>query len=190
MNRRSFLKRGLLGGALLTVGSAAWLGLRGSTSGPGPTGPLRVIDESIFPILVALAGRAVTAPGRDPVAIAHKVDEILSHGPEAVGLDTNRVLSLLENSLTGLLLRGRAVGFTELDDEGRDLALTRWRDSRIALLRSAYGGLVRVCCIAYYAVEEHGGHALIGYPGPFFKKPAPAPITARGALSKPWTPPT
>lgn len=183
MNRRTLLKRGLFGGALLTFGGAAYLGLRGGTRGPTPSRPLLVIGESTFPILVALMARMVGAPGVDWVAVAHTFDERLSHTNPAIGRDINRVLGLLENSLSGLLLRNSATHFTSLDEAGQDAAIMSWQGSRLTLLRSASASLKKLSVAAFYA--DAGNAKSIGYPGAPFLKPA-LPITPRGALAPKW----
>lgn len=190
MNRRRFLKRGLFGGALLTLGGAGYLALRsGHDTGDDtvrPTAPLHAIDEKVFPVLVALAGRMVHAEKHDPLALAHAVDfTIAFQSPEAVS-DLNMALGLLENGLFGLFTRGSPTPFTKLSPDAQDRALAGWRDSRLVLLRGAFTALKRLCLGAHYASLSSARE--IGYPGPFFEKPAAPPIVADQALSPPFVP--
>lgn len=184
MKRRSFLKRGLLGGALLTVGGATFFGLKGGPPGAAPVRELHVVDAELFGVLAAVA--AACHIGADGVEVAHAVDvNLLETSPETQA-DYNRVLGLIQNALAALPLRGSLTHFTALDVEGQRAALLSMRDSRLALLRSAYGALKRTTGIAHYQVAKNA--AFSGYRGPIFQKPAAAEITSRGALSPPWTP--
>ncbi len=185
MDRRRFLKRGLLGGALLVVGGGT-LALRSTSSAVLPKGELLALDPKVFPVLVAVAARMVSAPEKDPVAVAQAVDLALAfQSPEARG-DINRVLALLENGLFGLVTRASPRLFTELDPEQQDRALASWQTSRLTLLRGAFTALKRLCLGAHYASLENARS--IGYPGPPFEKPAPAPIVADQPLSSPFVP--
>src|SRR5690349_21372510 len=84
MNRRTFLKRGFLGGAILALGGGATLSFLPSRRLLEPARALLVLDERAFQVLVAIARRVVTAPEADHLEIAHGVDEALSRAvPEA-----------------------------------------------------------------------------------------------------------
>ena len=180
MQRRSFLKRGLIGGVLLVVaGGTAVAFIPGDTS-VKPTGALFSIDARAFPVLAAVAARVLAGTTASPVDIAMKVDGALRYAAPEGRKDLSAALMLLENALGGLLLRGKATPFTELDEAAQDAALLAWRDSRLVLLRGAYHALRKLCLAAHYATPA--GWPETGYPGPSIPKPEPAPITARGAL--------
>lgn len=150
MQRRGFLKKGLLGGALLALGGSGLLLYPGQHVA-APTQALRVLDERAFQVMVAIAARVVPYPGADAVAIAHAVDASLSRTVPEAQADVVKLLGLFENALPGLLLDGRAAPFTRLDPDAQDRALERWRDSRLVLRRSGYHALRRLCLGAYYA---------------------------------------
>ena len=183
MQRRRFLKRGLLGGALLAAAGAGALALRPGDASVAPRRPLRSLDVGVFPVLVAVATRTTLGTGADPVELAHRVDEALLRAPPEVRADLGRVLVLLENALTGLLLRRSVTPFTRLSPEGQDAALCAWRDSPIALLTGAYHALRKLCIAAHYATPA--AWAATGYQ-PMIVKADPPPIQARGPLSAPF----
>lgn len=149
MDRRSFLKKGLLGGALLALGGAG-LALRPGRHLASPTQPLRVLDDRTFQVVVAIAGRVVALPDADPVAIAHTVDASLSRVAPDAQTEVAQLLGLFENALPGLLFDGRVTPFTALDSDAQDRVLEAWRDSRLALRRSGYQALRKLCLGAHY----------------------------------------
>jgi hypothetical protein len=153
MNRRSFLKKGLLGGALLALGGAG-LALSPTRTLAQPRRRLLVVDERGFQVLVAIAARVVTVPGADPAAIAHGVDEALSRAVPDAQKDLASLLGLFENALPGLLLDGRARPFTQLGPEAQDRVLESWRDSRLVLRRGGYHALRKLCLGVYYGGAE------------------------------------
>jgi hypothetical protein len=178
MKRRSFLKTGLLGAGLLALGGAG-LALFPTRSIATPTRALRVIDRKGFQILVALAGRFVQDTDRDAVAIAHGVDDLLTHLPLEVQVDTRKLLTLFESALGGLLLDGRLLPFTRLSPSSQDDVLRRWRESRIAVRRIGHQALKKLCYVAHYS--QPSSWAAIGFP-------PPTPIGGPYADSKMGTP--
>ena len=184
MQRRQLIKRGLLGGVLLTLGGGAFLGTRKGDLVP-PPGELGVLDAHAYSVLVALAAAVIPAGG-DAKQAAFNVDNSLRNASKRNQRDMNEVLHLLDNALLGLPLRGSATVFTQLSVKDRQAAFQLWRDSKLALLRGAYHSLRRLSLAGHYAVLENAKS--VGYPGPLFEKPDPGPITARGPLSPPWTP--
>lgn len=183
-DRRTFLKRGLIGGAVLVVGSGAYLGLRGPALRHAPAGPLYVLDGATFAILAAVAARVASFDEADPVRIAHGVDVALQYLPVEGQADLKRALRLLDNGLAGLFTRGSATPFTQLSPDAQDAALTRWACSSVAVLRSAFDALRKLCLAAHYAELENA--RAIGYPGVPFDKPDPGPIEPRAPLSPPF----
>lgn len=164
MNRRGFLKRGLLGGFLLATASSTGLALFPSRKDAIPRGPLKILDPRGFAVLAAVAARAVQAPGVDPVAIAHAVDDVMARQVPEVQHDFRQLLLLFENALSGLLFDGRLRPFTRLSPEGQDAVLAAWRDSRITIRRAGYKTLVKLTQAAHYG--QPACWASVGYPGP------------------------
>ncbi|APR79309.1 Hypothetical protein A7982_04656 [Minicystis rosea] len=163
MDRRSFLKKGLLGGAVLVLGGAG-LALQPTRKFASPVAPLQVLDDRGFQVMAAIAARVVSFEGVDVVAVTHRVDEALSRAAPEARADLAKVLGLFENALPGLLLDGRARPFTQLDAEGQDRVLEAWRDSRIVLRRSAYAAIRKLCLGACYG--DPAMWRAIRYPGP------------------------
>lgn len=180
MQRRSFLKRGLFGGALLVVASAGGLALLPGDRSVKPPGPLFSLSETSFPVLAAVAARVLAGTTASPVHIALAVDAALRSAPPETRKDLDAALKLLENALPSLLLRGSPTPFTELDEARQDAALAGWRASRLVILRSAYQGLRKLCLAAHYATPA--GWPETGFPGPSIPKPEPPPLSARGPI--------
>jgi hypothetical protein len=164
MTRRTFLQRGLLGGALLLLGGGTGLYLYPSREVGAPTEPLVVLTPSAFQVLVAVAARIVVVEGADPVAIAHSVDHSLARAAKEAQTDVVKLLGLFENALPGLLLDGRARPFTRLAPERQDEVLRAWRGSKLALRRTGYQALRKMCLAAHYARDE--AWAPLAYPPP------------------------
>ena len=163
VDRRTFLKRGLLGGALLALGGVG-LGLWPGRQLAAPRGALKVLKPRAFQVLVAAATRIVDAPGADPVQIAHSVDDALTFAVPVAGKDFNGLLMLLESALAGLVLDGRPVPFTRLAGQSQDEVLLAWRDSGLAVRRSGYHALRKICLAAHWMQEASFGS--VGYAPP------------------------
>ena len=163
MDRRSFLKKGLLGGAVLVLGGAG-IALQPTRRFASPTAALQVLDDRGFQVMAAIAARIVSFEGVDVVAVTHRVDEALACAAPEAQTDIAKVLGLFENALPGLLLDGRARPFTQLDSAAQDRVLEAWRDSRLVLRRSAYQALRKLCLGACYG--DPAMWRAIRYPGP------------------------
>ena len=151
MNRRTFLKRGLAGGAVLLLGGGA-LALFPTKEQGAPTHALAVLEPRSFQVLVAIA-RRVVPPTADGVKVAEGVDALLRRAPLEAQRDFNRLLGLFENALPGLLFDGRVLPFTRLSPASQDAVLAHWRDSRLTLRRTGYHALRRICLAVAYADE-------------------------------------
>jgi hypothetical protein len=164
MQRRTFLKRGILGGALLAVGGGVVLATSPSRTAYVPRTPTRVLDPPKFNVMAAIAARVVTAPGADPIAIAHKIDGALARAVPEAQRDIRDVLGLFESALAGFLLDLRSRPFTQLGPDEQDAVLGAWRDSRLMLRRGAYKALKNLCVTSFYRTEA--GWPAAGYSGP------------------------
>lgn len=180
MQRRSLLKRGLFGGALLVLAGAGGVALIPGDRSMAAGGPLFVLDARTFSVMAAVAARVLAGTTASPSDIAMKVDAALRYTSLESRKDFNSALMLLENALAGLLFRGKPVPFTELEEAAQDAALLGWRDSRLVLLRGAYHAMRKLCLAAHYATPA--GWPDTGYPGPSIPKAEPPSITARGPL--------
>jgi hypothetical protein len=169
--RRGFLKKGLLGGALLLMGGASGIALRGTRLGPPPRRPLELLSREQHAVMAAIAARVVPGPGAPPTwpsaeaaDCAGKIDHLLATADPAVGKEFRQLLGLFENGLAGLILSGQPTPFTRLSPAEKDARLESWRRSDLALLRSGYHALVRLSTATYYSSPEV--YPLVGYPGP------------------------
>jgi hypothetical protein len=180
MQRRLFLRVGV-GGALVVGGAVTALVLRPGDTSVRPKRPLHVLPERVFPVLVAVAARVLRGTSGSPLEIAHRIDETLRFAPPRAGRDLAMGLSLLENALGGVLVRGSATPFTLLDEGGQDAAFGAWRDSGLVELRGAYHALRKLCLAAHYASVDC--FAEVSYPGPSLSKPTPPSLSARSPLA-------
>jgi len=163
MNRRTFLRRGLIGGAVLALGGTG-LALWPTLIQHRPRTPLKVLDEKQFAVLAAVAARAVRAPGADPVQMAHGLDDLMSRMAPEVQSDFKQLLGLFENALAGLIFDGRTKPFTRLSPEEQDTVLARWRDSRITVRRAGYAALRKLTQAQHYG--QPSSWPSVGYAGP------------------------
>ena len=184
-DRRGFLKKGLLGTALLAVGGASFLATRGGKRETPPS-PLLVLDVARFSIMVAVAEVVLPFDGVDAKNVAVRVDQSLSFAPSRVQSEITSALGLLENGLAGVFTRGQMTPFTLLAVPERALALNAWRDANVTLLRSAYHALRKLALAGYYSDLEKAKET--GYPGPPFEKAPLWDLEATKAISPPFVP--
>jgi hypothetical protein len=171
LNRRRFIKRGILGGALLLVGGAVPIALRSTLVGRRPARGLKLLTIEEHAILAAVAARVVPGDGAgdkwptaEAVDCAGKVDALMARVHPDVGAEFRQVLHLFENGLVGLLTTGTPRPFTRATPAEQDARLEAWRRSRLAVLRSGYQALKRLAQATYFSSPEV--YALVGYPGP------------------------
>ncbi len=170
-DRRQLLKRGVFGGALLLVGGGGALALRSTLVRRQPPHPLKLLTVDQHAVLAAVAARfapgdgaAATWPTADALDCAGKVDALMATVHPAVGAEFRQLLGLFESALFGLVVTGTPTPFTRLSPAAQDARLEAWHHSRLALLRSGYQALKRLCHATYYSSPEV--YALLGYPGP------------------------
>jgi hypothetical protein len=159
-SRRTFLKKGLLGGALLAcagLGLSLW-----PTRRIAPRRPLVMLDELELSIFASIA--EAMSPGADAIEIAHRVDALIVAQSATPRHDLGRLLRLLENGLVGALLDARPRPFTRSSIEARAAALRAMRDSRLAVRRSGYQVLRRLVQSARFT--DPAAWAEFGYAGP------------------------
>lgn len=163
MKRRDFIKKGLLGGAILAVSGAA-LSLWPVRRKEGVATPaLKVLSESAFWTLVALAERVVPS-GADHLKVASGVDLALTYVSKEAQGDLNALLGLLENGVAGLLLGGQPQPFSQRSEEARDTTIVQWETSRITLRRGGMHALRKLCLASYYG--DSTNWMKMGYQGP------------------------
>ena len=177
--RRSFLKKGLFGGALLFLGGAVTIALRGGSDRARPRGALRLFTTREYAIFAAIAARIVPGDGAGPewpsaeaLDCAGKADALMAQAHPAVGAELRQLLHLFESGLSGLLTSLQPTPFTRLAPAEMDARLDGWRHSHLALLRSGYQALKRLAQATYYSSPEV--YPRVGYPGPPIVPQVPA----------------
>lgn len=168
LSRRSLIKRGLLGGALLAVGGAGFLALRRGATVALPADGLLVFTPAQFAVLDAVVRRMVRPrqgwPGVDQVRAARAADRIAARVEPSAQKELQQLLGLFENGLAGFIFGGRTRPFTRLDGAEQDAVLAEWRDSRIAVRRSGYAALRTLVLAGYY--QSPAVWPAMGYGGP------------------------
>ena len=171
MDRRRFLKRGVIGGALLVAAGTLPFAFRTTAVGRPPRRPLRLLTIEEHAVLAAIVARIVPGDGAGPkwpsaeaLDCAGKIDALMAMVHPDVGNDFRRLVRLAESSFAGMLIAGSPRPFSRATPAEQDARLEAWRRSRVALLRSGYQALKRLGQAAYYSSPEV--YALVGYPGP------------------------
>jgi hypothetical protein len=171
LDRRRFLKRGLVGGGILLCAGALPFAFRSTLRRWQPRGPLRLLSADEYAVFAAAAARLVPGDGAGPrwpaaeaLDCAGKVDALMARVHPDIGADFRRLLRLFESSLFGAAIAGSPRPFTRATPADQDARLEAWRRSRFALLRSGYQAIKRLAHASYYSSPET--YALVGYPGP------------------------
>jgi len=168
LSRRSLLKVGLMGSALL-----ATAGLTASLSGCSASTPkagFAVLRETDLPLLqalipVMLAG--AVAPAYMPQAISatlENLDYSLNHvSPELLKL-TVQLFDVLAMPVTRGPLTGVWGSWENASPADVQAFLDRWQNSSIGLLKMGHASLLQLVMMSWYSREESWAHC--GYPGP------------------------
>lgn len=166
--RRGLLRKGLLGGALLTLGGTAFLTLRGTLRAAKPREPLLVLSLDEYAVLAAVAARVVAvdedAPSTDAVDVAGRADAAMAPWPDSVQREFRQLLRLFESALTGAVTGTGLAPFTASTARKQDERLEAWAGSRVSVFRTGYQAMKRLACACYYAAPETW--PAVGYPGP------------------------
>jgi hypothetical protein len=168
ISRRTLLKAGLAGGAALLL--ARWLYTTTSTPSPSVEShpalepDARTIIAAIIPVLLdgALPSGADEKPARAEALAAAEI--AISGLPPATRKELDQLFSLLAFAPTRCVIAGIWSPWTQATPESIAGFLSRWRDSRFALLRSAYDALHQIVLAAWYGNPR--AWPAIGYAGP------------------------
>jgi hypothetical protein len=166
ISRRTLLKAGIAAGAGLLL--VRWLYT--STTTPQPTRTpsdaldtrVRVIVAAIAPVMLAGA-----LPPNEPVLLQQLVagvEQAIASLPPVVRKEVDQLFALLSFAPTRALIGGVWSPWHEASPASIGAFLERWRDSHLALLRSAYGALHQLMFAAWYS--NPSGWPAIGYAGP------------------------
>ena len=166
--RRSFLKRGLVGAALLALGGGGFLATRKTRLPPGASGPFQVLTPEAAAVLLAVAERLVPErpgfPRPAAIGLAARMDAAVAMAHPATQDELLRLLRLFESAAAGLVLDGEPRLFTASTPAQQDRRLSAWAKSRIALRRTGFHAMKRLVYASYYSSRETW--AAVGYPGP------------------------
>ena len=166
ISRRTLLKAGIAGGAALLL--ARWLytpTLPPARPTPNALDPeARTIVAAIIPVLLdgALPSGPEAQSARADILAA--VEEAIAGLPPATRKELADLFSLLDFPPTRCLIAGIWSPWPKASRESIASFLTRWRDSRFELLRSAYAALHQLVFAAWYANPR--AWAATGYAGP------------------------
>ena len=159
MQRRSFLKAGLLGGLALVAGGAVYRQLR------PPVSQRFALDAQGRTMLAALIP-AITGLAPDAAALAAGIDRVggaIGGLPLRVKMEISDLFGLLAMAPTRRLLAGVPPWAEATPQQLADF-LQGWRTHRTEMLQTAYHGLHDLVIGAWYA--EPATWTGIGYPGP------------------------
>jgi hypothetical protein len=166
LSRRTLLKAGIAGAAALVA--ARWLYMQMSTTTGQQVAALdassRAVVAAIVPVMLegALPGGEAAPAARERVVAG--VDLAIAGLPPAVRSEIDELFSLLAFAPTRCLIVGVWSPWPQASRDAIAGFLDRWRDSRFALLRSAFDALHRLILAAWYGNPESWME--IGYPGP------------------------
>ena len=168
LSRRSLLKIGLLGGAVLaTAGVTVALVDRFASAPAQGHLALRPADLPILAALVPVMLEGAVEPTRLSDAAQNTIqglDHQLAHlSPEMLKL-TRQMLDVLALPVTRGPLTGIWGGWESASPEAVRHFLARWENSALALLRMGHASLLQLVMMAWYAQPESWAHC--GYPGP------------------------
>lgn len=181
--RRGLLKKSLGGAALLVVAGAVPVALR-KTLLREPLGKLlffTAAEYSIFaavadavlaqgpagglpPFAAAVLAKRPAAPTPAEVDVAGKADRFLAPLDAASARDLKQLLALFDNGLFSLFTGGPATPFTRKTPDQQQAQLHDWATSRLAIRRTGYQAMKRLCAAIYFGSPET--YPSIGYPGP------------------------
>lgn len=166
--RRAFLKKGLLGAALLALGGTAATGLRPTRRVRLPSEPLMIFSPAEYAIFAAVAARIVSVPegvsSTESVDVALRADRVMALALPSVQKEFGQLLRLFENGLTGVLTGTSLAPFTASSRKAQSRRLLSWSTSRVPLFRTGFQAMKRLAVACYYSAPQ--AWKSIGYPGP------------------------
>lgn len=175
MKRRTFLKLGALGPAMLALqqlpARGAWAGGVGSSAGfATPEQGAHVLDEEDSDRLMSIVERMVwtgeqAAPAPREIGTLAAIEGALATLDDSLVEELRLALRLVE--YWPVLMEWRFRRFRTLSPEAQDESLEGWRTSRIELRRRVFYALRNLALLGYWSQDETW--SLIGYPGPWIR---------------------
>ncbi len=188
--RRSFLKRGLIGGVLLALGGGTLLALRSSKSVPLPAEPLKILSPTEYSVLAAMANVIIpprpSFPPPDQLKVAAVADRILALADPSAAKELKQGLMLFENALPAFLFGRRLSPFTQLDPREQAVVFQEWIDSRLAVRRTVAMAIRALVTAAYFSQREIWPAVHYGGPLPGITDPN-APVWKGGGQPRPFS---
>lgn len=170
VTRRTFIKTGLLGGALLGAGGAGYSFFSVQDSTPYSDGAYRycflteqerMLLASIAPVI--LAGSNAVTNIKTLEAHLVRLDVLICNLPVATQKELRQLFQLMLFAPTRWVTT-RITGWQNAHPDAVNACLNRWKNSGTQLFRSAYYALVQINMGAWYSEQESWG--AINYPGP------------------------
>lgn len=167
LSRRTLLKTGLVGVALVSVGSAALImqPTRGEDGAPAT----KVLSAKEAAIWAAVARRVCPAagpkaPGADAVGVVATLDTLLPLLDDETVKGLKVGLAIFDSAFTGALFGERVRPFTQLDGAAQDAVIRNWQSSGVAFRRTLIRGLTGLASSIYWGNPRTWPG--IGYDGP------------------------
>ena len=166
--RRSFLKRGLVGGAVLALGGGTALFLRSGREYELPPEGLLALSPREYAVIMAMAPRMIAVSGDFPplekIRVGFNADRIVTKLDPTALTEMKQLLNLFENALPNFLFGLRLAPFSQMSAADQDAVLSEWAHSSLSVRRTGYTALRGLVLAAYFVKAETW--AAMGYPGP------------------------
>jgi hypothetical protein len=169
--RRGLIKKTLGGAALLALAGSVPVALRKTKLRHLPKDRiLKFFTPAEYSIWAAVADRVLVeetpsgAPAPAQLDVAARADEFLAPLPETDRKDLKQLLALFDNALFSVAQGGPARPFTAMSPAEQDAHLRHWQTSRLAIQRTGFQAMKRLCCALYVSAPET--FSAVGYPGP------------------------
>ena len=175
LSRRTFLKTGIVGGAVLATGGLLTRGTfwgNGAQLGSFDGVPFRFLTRkdqqlmrAVVPVVLtgAIQGDPAQLRARAESVIAG-VDRAIAGLQPAVQKELRQLFNLLNLAPFRMACAGVWSPWEDATPTAVDGFLNRWQNSSVSLFRSAYDAIQQLTCACWYG-NPHSWTA-IGYPGP------------------------
>ncbi len=165
MQRRTLLKLGLAGGALLAVAGASLALLQPARRDGKFTDTGRAIFAALAPaVLATLLPAEAAARSAAIAAYLPRVEAAIEGLPPALQAEVDELLTIAGSAPGRLALVGLRTAWAEASAAEVQGALAGMRDSSLALRQQAFHALRDLTSASYFS--DAAPWAVIGYPGP------------------------
>jgi len=167
LNRRSFLKLGAAGSALLATGSSLTL-LTGCSSNDGPAAGYRHFRQQdvvlLTPLVGAVLGKALTDVGASAEDGMKAYDDLLDGAMPGTRATLFQILDLMQLGAARWFITGTWASFAEQSEDELQQTLAHWSSSDRGLSQMAFKRLSHPMFTAWYVLPEAARST--GYPAP------------------------